>query len=82
MQTTSRILDDIAKLGMGLFGIAVGVKDELKQRSSSRFGQYARDMDLATREEFEVVREMAQQARMQVDELQAELSKSKSKNKK
>ena len=82
MQTTNRILDDIAKLGMGLFGIAVGVKDDLKHRSALKFGQYARDMDLVTREEFEVVREMAQQARMQVDELEAELRKVKAENKK
>ena len=69
MQSTNRIFDDIAKFGIGLLGIAVGVKDALKKQAAAKFEHCARDMNLVTREEFEVVREMAQEARMQADKL-------------
>lgn len=79
MQTTIKILDDIAKVGASLLGLAMGVKTELKHKVKARAENLARDMNLVTREEFEVVRSMAQKAREENEQLKEELAKGKKK---
>lgn len=75
MQTTNRFLDDIAKLAMGLLSVGKGLKDGLKERALSRAEGCAAKLDLVTREEFEVFRDVAQQARLQSEQLDARVTK-------
>lgn len=81
MQTTIKILDDLAKVGSSLLGLAFGVKKELKQKCKARAEHFARDMDLVTREEFEVVRAMAKKAREENEDLREQLKASGKKSK-
>lgn len=75
MQTTIKILDDIAKVGASLLGLAFGVKKELKHKLKANAENLARDMNLVTRDEFEVVRSMAQKAREENELLKKEMTK-------
>jgi BMFP domain-containing protein YqiC len=75
MQTTIKILDDIAKVGASLLGLAIGVKKELKHKLKARAENIAREMDLVTRDEFEIVRAMAQKAREENEVLKKQLDK-------
>lgn len=63
MQTTIRFLDDLAKVGASILGLAFGVKDEVKSRLKAKAENIGRRMDFVTRDEFEVVRAMVQRAR-------------------
>ncbi|MBP6986383.1 MAG: accessory factor UbiK family protein [Alphaproteobacteria bacterium] len=69
MQTTFKILDDMARLGSGVLGLVLGAKNEMKKKCKAQAEHVARDMDLVTREEFEVVRAMAQKAREENEQL-------------
>ena len=73
MQSRSRILDDISQLMTNAAGVAQGVKDEAETAVRQRVERLLSDMDLVTREEFEAVREMAQKAREENEELKARL---------
>ncbi len=73
MRIPSRILDDAAKVGLGILGLVAGIKDEVKNRGRTRLENYADRLDLVTRQEFEIVRDMAQQARMQVEKLESNI---------
>ncbi len=81
MQTTIKILDDIAKVGASLLGLAIGVKKELKHKLKANAENVAREMNLVTRDEFEVVRSMAQKAREENEVLKEQLQKKDSKSK-
>ena len=75
MQTTIKILDDLAKVGSSVLGLAMGVKDEMKNQVKACAQSWVRDMDLVSRDEFEVVRSMAQKAREENEKLKARLDK-------
>ena len=77
MQTTFRIFDDIAKVGASFLGLALGVRSEFKNSLKAKAESVACDMDLVTREEFEVVRAMAQKAREENERLKEELKEIK-----
>jgi len=70
MQTQNRLLDDLARVATGAMGVAAGMRGELEARLREQFERILSGMDLVTREEFEVVRAMAVEAR----EEQARLS--------
>lgn len=69
----NRFFDDFTRVSTGLLAIALGVKDEVKQHIRRRADKCAREMDFVSREEFEVVKDMAQMARLQNDELRKEV---------
>ena len=73
MQGGNRILDDFARIMTDAAGMAQGVRREAEGVFKAQFERMIRDMDLVTREEFEVVREMAQLAREENDRLTARL---------
>ena len=54
-------------------GVAQGVKDEAETAVRQRVERLLSDMDLVTREEFEAVREMAQKAREENEDLKARI---------
>ena len=73
MQTNNKFMDDMAKLATGAVGAAHSVKDEVEGMYRSWLDRQLAGMDLVSREEFEVVREMAEKARMENEDLRAEL---------
>jgi len=70
MQTTNKILDDLARVATSTLGTLQGVREEMESRLREQFERILTGMDLVTREEFEAVREMATRAR-QENEAQA-----------
>lgn len=69
MQTSNRILDDLAKVASGAVSTAVGVKDEIEAIIRQRLEKFLANADLVTREEFEVVKAMASEARAEQQRL-------------
>ena len=53
-----RLLDDVAKLVTDAAGAAQGVLREVETAAKSQVERLLRDMDVATREELDVLREM------------------------
>lgn len=73
MQSDNKILSDLARLGQSAAGTLHGVKAEVENQVKTRLESVLQDMDLVSREEFDVVREMAAAAREENEELKAEL---------
>ena len=74
MQIKSKILDDAAKVANGVVTSLVGVKDEINGRVRDRVEALFADMDLVTREEFEVARAMAAKARDEQERLNTRIA--------
>lgn len=73
MQTTNKFMDDMAKLATGAVGAAHSVKGEFESMFSAWLDKQLAGMDLVSREEFETVRQMAEKARMENEDLRAEI---------
>ena len=69
----NKILDDISQIVSGLGVAAQGVREELAQTMRGMLDTMLADGALVTREEFEVVREMAEKARAENQRLQEEI---------
>lgn len=69
MQTRNRLLDDLARVATGALGVAGGLRHEAEARLRRQFERILADMDLVTREEFELVRALAVKAREEQEEL-------------
>ena len=73
MQTRNRILDDVARVASGAGGVLSGLRNEVESLVKDRLEKILYDMDLVSREEFEVVRAMAIKAREENDTLLARI---------
>ena len=73
MQTQNAIFDEIAKLMTEAAGAADGVRREAETVFRSRLQSLLADMDLVTREEFDIVKDMARLAREENETLKARL---------
>ncbi len=73
MQPNNPIFDDLARVASGALNAVGGVREEVEARIKEQFQRWLGDMDLVTREEFEVVREMAQKAREENEALAAKV---------
>lgn len=73
MQTRNRLFDDLAQVMTSAMGTMQGARSEVESVVRRRLETILDDMDLVSREEFDVVREMAQQARLENDALRAEI---------
>lgn len=67
MQTDNRILDDLARVAGGALGALTGLKTEFEGLFRQQFERILGDMNLVSREEFEVVKAMAAKARSEQD---------------
>ena len=76
----NKILDDVSQLVSGLGVAAQGVREELAQTLRGMLDNMLADGALVTREEFEVVREMAEKARAENQRLQEEIDALKQRN--
>ncbi|CAM5764990.1 accessory factor UbiK family protein [Bosea minatitlanensis] len=72
--TSSRFLDDIARLATDAAGAAQGVRREVETVVKMQIEKLLRELDVVPREEFEAVREMALLAREENDRLAARLA--------
>ncbi len=77
--TKNKILGDITQLISGLGVAAQGAREELVQAVRARLDALLAEGALVTREEFEVVRDMAAAAREENAHLQAEINALKKK---
>lgn len=74
MQTGKRVLDDLARMASGAAGAAGAVRDEMEAMVRDRLQTLLDSMDLVRREDFEAVQEMAQNARMEQERLEARVA--------
>jgi len=73
MQSQNKIFDDISRVASGAAGALHSVKGEMEESFRAWLDRQLSTMDLVTREEFDVVREMAAKAREENDALRAEI---------
>ena len=71
--TSSRFFDELAKLMGNAAGAAQGLRREIDQLVKAQVERVLGDLDVVQREEFEAVREMAQRAREENEQLKARL---------
>ncbi len=69
MQKDSKFFDDVAKLASGAAGTFMDMKREVEAIVMDKMEKLMGRMQLVRREEFEVVRLMAEQARAKQEEL-------------
>ncbi|UTW60118.1 accessory factor UbiK family protein [Kordiimonas sp. SCSIO 12603] len=79
MQTQNKFMDDLAKLATGAVGAAHSVKGEMEGAFQAWLDRQLAGMDLVSREEFEIVRDMAEKARTENEDLKAEIEALKKK---
>ena len=68
-QTSNRLLDEMARLMNDATSVAQGVKREAEGVFRSQMERMVADLDLVKREDFDVVREMAAQAKAENEAL-------------
>jgi BMFP domain-containing protein YqiC len=68
-QTSNRILDEIARLATDAVGAAQGVRREVETVARAQIERLLKDMDLATREEVEVLRDLVAASRQENETL-------------
>ena len=73
MQSQNHLLDDMAKLASGMAGTLAGMGRELENLVRKQVEKFIGGMDFVRREEFEVVKDMAANARAEVEALKARL---------
>ena len=69
MAQTNRFLDDLARLVTDAAGAAQGVQREIETLIKGQIERLLRDMDIATREEVDVLRDMVVAAREENEQL-------------
>jgi hypothetical protein len=74
MQTSNRLLDDIARLANGMMGVAAGFRGEVEGMIKARLTALLAEGNVVPREDFEVVREMAAKARAEQEALAAKVA--------
>jgi len=74
MQTDNKFFDDLAKLGQSAAGTLHGVKGEAQAMIRARLEDMIKDMDLVSREEFDVLRDMVTEARAQNSQLEQKIT--------
>ena len=71
MQSDNKIFEDVGKLATSALGVAQNVKEEVETLVKQRLERVVSELDVVSREEFEVVWAMAQKAREENDDLRA-----------
>ncbi len=62
MQTDNRLFDDLARLASGALGAAAAAREECEAALKAAFRRWLSELDLVTRDEFEAVRALAENA--------------------
>jgi len=74
MQTNNRLFDDLAALMTNAVGAAKGARDEVALLLRQQSERVAGELDLASREEVEVAKELGRQALARLDAIEARLA--------
>lgn len=74
MQSQNRIFDDIARVAGGALGALTSLKDEIEAMVRDRMERFMADGNFVRREEFDVVRAMAAEARAEQERLSARVA--------
>ncbi len=74
VQTTNRFFDEVARLMNDAAGVAQGVRREFETLFRTQAERWLRDLDVAKREEFEAVKDMARIAREENEALKARVA--------
>jgi len=69
MHTQNPFLNDLSKLATGAVGAVQGMKQEVEAMARQRVERILADLDLVPREEFEAVKDMAREARLENEAL-------------
>ncbi|MGZ6253706.1 MAG: accessory factor UbiK family protein [Candidatus Binataceae bacterium] len=69
MQSQNRIFDDLARVAGGALSALTSVKDEIEAMIRDRLERFMAEGNFVRREEFEVVRAMASEARAEQERL-------------
>jgi BMFP domain-containing protein YqiC len=69
MHTQNPFLNDLSKLATGAAGAVQGMKQEVEAMVRQRMERILADLDLVPREEFEAVKDMAREARLENEAL-------------
>lgn len=77
MAKQNPLLDDVAGLMTGAMGAARSVGEEARTMMQSQAARLVADMDLAGREEFDVLKQMLQGALERIEILEAEIAELK-----
>lgn len=73
MQKDNKIFDDMARMMSGAAGTIFDAKRELEQQIAAQIEKFLLKMNFVSREEFEVVRDMARTAREENEALKARI---------
>lgn len=79
--TSSRFFDELAKLMTNAAGAAQGVRKEVDTLVQAQVERVLNNINVVKREEFDVVREMAEKARMENEKLAARIAELEAKQK-
>ncbi len=74
MQTSNRILDDLARVANGAVSTLVGIKNEIDALVRQRIERLLNDADVVPREEFDAVKAMAAKARAEQERLERRIA--------
>jgi BMFP domain-containing protein YqiC len=74
MQSTNRILDDLARVASGAIGTFGGFRQEVEGRLREQVERILASMDVVGREEFEAVKAVAAEARLKQEALERRLA--------
>ena len=82
MQSKSRPLDDLTNLMTNAMGAVKGVGDEVRAIGRSQAERIVADLDLVTRDEYEVLKSMLETYQAEVEALRKDINKLKKSAKK
>ena len=71
--TNSRFFDEVSKLMTGAAGAAQNVRKEIDTLVQNQVERVLNNLNIVKREEFEVVKDMAEKARMENSKLEARI---------
>ncbi len=74
MQTENRFFEDVAKLATSALGTVQGMAQEVESLVHQQVDKILGRMDLVSRDEFDAVREMAENARAENERLSERLN--------
>jgi BMFP domain-containing protein YqiC len=74
VQTQNRFLDDLAKVAASALGGMSSMRQEIEGRIREQFARLLSGMELVNREEFDAVKAMAAEARMDQERLRSRLA--------
>ncbi|MDX2113379.1 MAG: accessory factor UbiK family protein [Alphaproteobacteria bacterium] len=75
MQKDNKIFEDLAKMTSGAVGTFMDIRREIEAAVAAQLDKLLRNMNLATREECESLREMVIQLRLEQEAMKQELAR-------